>query len=306
MKRTRSNRMRRSENIAGYLFISPWIIGFLAFGLFPFVATFVISFCRWDIISDTKFVGFENYAKLLVRGGIESRLFRKSLVNTIYYSALAVPLGIVGGMAIALLLNKPNRVMRLFRTIYYLPAVTSGVAVALLWAWLFHADFGLINSSLRKIGITGPAWLESQEWAIPALVIMSLWGVGGSMVIYLAGLQAIPKHLYEVADIDGASWFRKFVHVTLPMLSPTIFFTLILGIIGSFQVFVPAYVMTRGGPGNATLFYVLNLYFNAFEYFRMGYACALAWFLFLVILVLTLIQFKLAKRWVYYAGELKI
>jgi multiple sugar transport system permease protein len=195
--------------------------------------------------------------------------------------------------------------MRVFRTIYYLPAVTSGVAVALLWAWLFNADFGLINSFLRKFGIIGPAWLESQEWAIPALVIMGLWGVGGSMVIYLAGLQSIPKHLYEVADIDGASGFRKLIHVTLPMLSPTIFFTLIGGIIASFQVFVPAYVMTRGGPGNATLFYVLNLYFNAFEYFRMGHACALAWILFVIILVLTLIQFKLAKRWVYYAGELR-
>lgn len=306
MTRKHSSRMRRRENIAGYLFISPWIIGFLAFGLFPFVASFLLSFCRWDIISPTEFVGFENYVKILVRGGIESRLFRRSLVNTIYYSLLAVPLGIVGGITIALLLNKTGRVMRLFRTIYYLPAVTSGVAVALLWAWLLHSDFGLINSFLRKLGITGPAWLESQEWAIPALVIMSLWGVGGSMVIYLAGLQSIPKHLYEVADIDGASRFCKLVHVTLPMLSPTIFFTLILGIIGSFQVFVPAYVMTRGGPGNATLFYVLNLYFNAFEYFRMGYACALAWILFLIILVLTLIQIKFAKRWVYYAGELKI
>jgi len=293
------------ENLAGYLFISPWIIGFLLFGLFPFLSSFLLSFCRWDIITPTQFVGLDNYARILVREGIDSRLFRKSLTNTVYYSSLAVPLGMIGGISIALLLNKPQRIMRVFRTIYYLPAVTSGVAVALLWAWLFNADFGLINSFLRKFGIIGPAWLESQEWAIPALVIMGLWGVGGSMVIYLAGLQSIPKHLYEVADIDGASGFRKLIHVTLPMLSPTIFFTLIGGIIASFQVFVPAYVMTRGGPGNATLFYVLNLYFNAFEYFRMGHACALAWILFVIILVLTLIQFKLAKRWVYYAGELR-
>jgi multiple sugar transport system permease protein len=287
--------------LVGYIFISPWIIGFLAFGLFPFVASFAISFCRWDIVTAKEFVGLGNYRDIFVH----DRLFWKSLATTAYYSVLHVPLSIVGGIAIALLLNRPYRFIRVFRTVYYLPAVTSGVAVALLWSWLFHADFGLINTVLRKCGLVGPAWLESQEWAIPALVIMSLWGVGGSMVIYLAGLQAIPKQLYEVADIDGASWFRKQVSITLPMLSPTIFFTLILGVIGSFQVFTQAYVMTRGGPANATLFYVLNLYFDAFEYFRMGYACALAWILFVIVLVLTLVQFKLAKRWVYYEGDLK-
>jgi multiple sugar transport system permease protein len=195
--------------------------------------------------------------------------------------------------------------MALFRTIFYLPSVCSGVAVAILWTTIFNPDFGLINSALHAVGITGPQWLVDPSWAMPAMIVMSLWGVGGSMVIYLAGLQGIPVHLYEAAGLDGAGPVRKFWHVTVPMMSPIIFFNLIVGIIGSFQAFVQMYVMTNGGPANATLVYLLYLYRTAFEDFDMGYASALAWVLFLILLAITLGQLVLARRWVYYEGGLK-
>ncbi|HID92494.1 MAG TPA: sugar ABC transporter permease, partial [bacterium (Candidatus Stahlbacteria)] len=240
-------------------------------------------------------------------------LFYKSLKVTFIYTIFAVPLGLFFGLLIALLMNQGVRGITIFRTIYYLPAILSGVAVAVLWQKIFNPYFGVLNPILKKLHImpilelinSPVTWLYSEFWALPAFIIMSLWGVGGSMIIYLAGLQGIPTHLYEAAEIDGASAFGRFRHVTIPMLSPIIFFNLIMGIIGSFQVFVSSYVMTGGGPNNATLFYVLNLYRQAFQYYRMGYGCALAWLLFTIIIGFTLIIWKSSPLWVYYAGEIR-
>jgi multiple sugar transport system permease protein len=207
------------------------------------------------------------------------------------------------GFLIALLMNQSVKLIALWRTIYYLPAVVSGVAVAMLWLWVFNPDVGLLNRFLATFGITGIGWLSSTKWALPALIIMSLWNVGGGMVIYLAGLQGIPTDLYEAAHIDGASAWRRFWRITIPMMTPVLFFQLIMGIIGTLQVFTNAFVMTQGGPSNATLFYVLYLYQNAFSFMKMGYASALAWILFLIILALTLVTFWSSNRWVYYEAE---
>ena len=214
-----------------------------------------------------------------------------------------MPLGLALSLFLAGLLNTEVRGVRFFRTVYYLPSVMSGVAVALLWSWLFNPDFGLVNHLLGLVGINGPTWLASETWALPALIIMSLWGAGQSMLIFLAGLQGIPQQLYEAAEIDGAGGWSRFTHVTLPMLSPVILFNLIMGIIGSFQVFTQGYVMTNGGPNNATLFYVLNLYNQAFRNLRMGYASALAWILFFIILGMTLLVIRQSRERVYYEGE---
>jgi|LFRM01.2.fsa_nt_gb multiple sugar transport system permease protein len=285
----------KKEAIEGYLFISPWLLGFLIFTLGPLIASIFISLSKWDIFSDPQFVGIENYIKMF-----SDPLFKKSLWNTFYYSVFSIPLGMAGGLSLALLLNQQVKGLPIFRTLFYLPSVTSGVAVALLWKWIFNPEFGIANAILNFFGLPSLQWLNSPTWAMPALIIMSLWGVGGGMLIYLAGLQGIPKQLYEAAELDGAGTWSCFINITLPMLSPTLFFQLITGIIGSFQIFTQAFVMTNGGPVNATLFYVLYLYRNAFQSWKMGYASALAWFLFIVILILTLIQFRLSKRWVHY------
>jgi multiple sugar transport system permease protein len=285
----------KKEAVEGFLFISPWLIGFLIFTLGPLIASIFLSLSKWDIFSDPQFVGMQNYVKLF-----EDPLFKKSLWNTFYYAIFSIPLGMIGGLSLALLLNQKVKGLPIFRTMFYLPSVTSGVAVALLWKWIFNPEFGLANAILNWFGLPSSQWLSSPAWAMPALIIMSLWGVGGGMLIYLAGLQGIPQQLYEAAELDGAGSWSCFVNITLPMLSPTLFFQLIMGIIGSFQVFTQVFVMTGGGPANATLVYVLYLYRNAFQWWKMGYASALAWFLFAIILVLTLIQFKLAPRWVHY------
>lgn len=311
-KRERTSKLQRVEAVQGFLFISPWMIGFLVFAAGPVIASLAISFCKWDILTPAQFVGFGNYAKMM-----EDPLIRKSLLNTLYYAAAAIPLGMVGALGTALLLNQKLRGMRIFRTLFYVPSVTAGVATFLLWTWIFNPELGLLNRALRHqvpwldfanglavkwvpMVANPPKWLADPQWAMPALIIMALWGVGGGMIIYLAGLQGIPEELYEAAEIDGANSFQKFRKVTIPMLSPTIFFNLIMSIIGAFQVFGAAFIMTGGGPMNATLFYVLYLFQNAFMYFRMGYASAMAWLLFLIIMTLTLIQFKLAPKWVHY------
>jgi multiple sugar transport system permease protein len=289
--------------LEGYLYISPWIIGFILFTLAPVIASFLLSFAEYDIITAPRWVGFLNFKQLFA-----DALFRKSLINTLYYSAVTVPLGIVFSLFLAMLVNVKIRGSYTFRVIYYLPAVTSGVAISLLWRWLFNPDIGLVNYFLGWFGIEPLGWLTSTTWALPAVMIMSVWGsLGGPMLIYLAGLQGIPDQLYEAADLDGANVWQRFRHVTIPMLSPAIFFNLIMAIIGSFQVFTAVYVMTAnaasfepGGPANSTLVYVLYLYRNAFKYLVMGQSCAMAWFLFLIILVLTLLNFKLAQRWVHY------
>jgi multiple sugar transport system permease protein len=287
----------RNEELVFYLFISPWILGFILFTAYPIFSSFYLSLCNYDIINPPKFIGFGNYIKMF----IDDPLFWHSLEVTFYYSGVSVPLGIIVALFLALLLNRNIRGMRWFRTAYYTPAVISGVAVGLLWAQIFNPNFGVLNYLLWKLfKIQGPGWTFSEEWVIPAFIIVSLWRVGGGIVIYLAGLQGIPTELYEAAEVDGATGWTKIIKITLPLMSPIILFNLITGIIGSFQVFTEAYVMTSGGPHNASLFYNLYLFLNAFRWFKMGYAASLAWILFLIILTLTLLVFRTAPKWVHY------
>lgn len=286
----------RREERYFYLFISPWLIGFIIFTVGPILASLLFSFCLYDLITPPRFYGLGNYTML-----VGDKLFWNALRVTTMYSVGSVALGIVSAMAAALLLNRNIRGVALFRTVFYLPAVISGVSVALLWTWLFNPDFGILNYFLwRVLHIRGPAWIYSEQWVIPSLILMSLWGIGGGIVIYLARLQGIPTELYEAAEIDGAGGVRKLMSITLPLMTPVVFFQLIMGIIGSFQVFTQAYIMTRGGPGYSSLFYVYYLYRYAFEYYRMGYASALAWVLFIILLLLTLTVFRSSSRWVYY------
>jgi multiple sugar transport system permease protein len=297
---SRWNRLNlyRKEAIFGYLFISPWLFGFLVLRFGPMIASLILSFTEYDIITSPVFIGVENYVKMF--GGDPS--FWDALRVTLTYALFAVPVGLALSLMIAILLNQKVSGVAIWRTIYYLPSVVSGVAVAMLWVWLFHSDFGLINLALGYIGIQGPAWLRDPQWALPALIIMSFWTIGGSMIINLAGLQGIPTELYEAASLDGANAWHRFWSVTLPMLSPVLFFNLVIGVIETFQYFTNAFVMTSGGPGRSTLFYNLYLYNNAFRFYKMGYASALAWVMFLIILVLTLVIFKSSPYWVYYEG----
>mgnify|MGYP005853721501 CR=1 FL=1 len=293
------SRMARREAIEGYVFLLPWIAGFLIFTAGPIVASFVLSLTEWDILTPPQWNGLGNYAAML----FEDRLFWQSLKVTVVYAASFIPIGLVLSLLVALLMNQKVPGITVFRTIYYLPSVVSGVAVALLWAWVFNQRFGVLNSLLWLLGIEGPDWLVDERTALMAFVIMGLWGIGGGMIIKLAALQGIPTELYEAAHIDGANWWHRFWAVTIPMITPVLFLNLVTGIIGTLQIFTTAFVMTMGGPNYATYFFALHLYLNAFQYFRMGYAAALAWFLFLVILFLTLLVFKSSQYWVYYAGE---
>jgi multiple sugar transport system permease protein len=256
-----------------------------------------MSFTRWEIVSPPEWIGLGNYATML-----QSDLFWKVFGNTFYYTLLSVPLSIVLSLALALLVHEKVRGITFFRTTYFLPVVSSTVAVAIVWSWLYHPEVGLINFLLRKaLGVDGPRWLSDTDWAMPAMVVMSVWkGLGYNMVIFLAGLQNISEEYYEAARIDGAPAWRRFVNVTLPMLSPTTFFVLIINLIGSFQVFEQTYILTKGGPANATLTLSYYIYQNAFQFFKMGYAASMAYVLFAVILVVTLFQFRLQKRWVFY------
>ena len=284
------------EAVFGYLFILPWLAGFLALRLGPMVASLFLSFTEYDIISPPEFIGIANYIKMFT----DDPSFWDSLRVTLTYAIFAIPVGMALSLAIALLLNQNVPGIALWRTIYYLPSVVSGVAVAMLWVWLFHSQFGLFNLALSLIGIDGPAWLSDPDWALTALVIMSFWTIGGGMVVNLAGLQGIPTELYEAASLDGANAWNRFWSVTLPMMSPVLFFNLIMGVIETFQYFTNAYVMTNGGPGRSTLFYNLYLFQNAFRFYKMGYASALAWVMLLLILALTLLIFKSSPYWVYY------
>lgn len=292
-----SRRVVRN-NLDGWLFASPWILGFILWTLGPMIASLVIAFSEWDLIGSPRWIGPANFTAMF-----DDNLVAQSLKVTTVYALTSVPLHIAAGLALALLLNFSIRGVRLYRTAFYLPSVLSGVAVALLWRWLFSAEFGLFNTLLSYVGIRGPSWLGDPNWALPSLVLMSVWGVGAGAIIYLAGLQGIPTDLYEAAEVDGATSWHRLWFVTLPMMTPVLFFQLVTGIIAALQVFTQAFIMTSGGPNNATLFLLLYLYRNAFEYFRMGYASALAWVLFLYILVLTLILFRLSDLWVYYEGE---
>ena len=297
--RIRRRRFFTRTDLVGYLFISPWIIGFLVFTLFPFIASLIISLTNWQIVGDWEFVGTANYQKMLSGN---DRLFTESLKVTFTYSLTRVPLIQILALALACLLNQPIKGRALFRTIFYLPAVTAGVATAYLWAYLFSSNGGIINTVLGLVGIEGPNWLYSVEWSLPTLIILSCWNVGTSMLIYLAALQAVPESLHEAAMIDGAGVLKRFWHVTVPMITPAIFFNLVLGVIGSFQGFTDAFIITQGGPGYSTLLYTLYLYRTAFNDLHMGYAAALAWILFLILMTFTAVQMVLSKRWVYYEG----
>ncbi|HZG57048.1 sugar ABC transporter permease [Paenibacillus sp.] len=297
LTRTTRSKLSRTQKEAldCYVFMSPAIIGMVVFLLGPILFSAYISFTNYSILKSPVWVGLGNYIGLF-----NDEFFWLSMKITFIYAAVSVPLGLVVSLLLAMLLNQNLKGIYLFRVIYYMPAVISGVAVALLWKWLFNPEFGLLNWFIGLFGIQGPQWIYSQDWALTSLILMSLWSVGGSMLIYLAGLQGIPTELYEAAEIDGAGRFRRFLNVTIPMLSPVIFFNLVMGIIGSLQVFTEGYVMTQGGPNNSTLFAVLYLYRQAFNYYSMGYASAMAWMLFLVILAFTLLVFKSSPMWVFY------
>jgi multiple sugar transport system permease protein len=295
----------RRDAFEGYLFAAPWLLGFFLFILGPTLVSIAMSFTAWNgitPISQIHWVGLDNYRELLTT---DDR-FRKALTNTAWYVAFAVPLGTLNALCLALLLNQEVKGQAVFRTLFYLPSVVSGVATATIWLWLFNPSFGPINLLLSKLGVPQeslPGWLTDPKWALSVFVFMSLWGVGNSMLIYLAGLQGVPTHLYEAADLDGANALVRFRHVTLPMLTPTLLFNLVMGVIGSFQTFTQAFIMTGGGPKDATLFFVLYLYQKAFQQLQMGYASAMAWILFVIIMALTLTLLRSSRRWVYYEGE---
>ncbi|MCE7989605.1 MAG: sugar ABC transporter permease [Caldilinea sp. CFX5] len=290
---------RTRDNIAGFLFISPWLLHFFALIAFAMLYSLWISLNETDLFT-WRFIGFTNYTKLW-----NDDLFWKSFRVTAYYTFVLVPSGIIMALAIAMLMNQKVKLVGVWRMLFYLPSVVSGVAVAILWGYVLNPRFGLLNMGLRAIGIEGPRWLFSETWAVPGFILMGLWGAGGAMLLYLAGLQGIPTQLYEAAEIDGAGSWSRFRHITIPMLTPTIYFNLLINIIGSFQVFTQSYVMTGGGPNNATLTQVLYLYRKGFQDFQFGYASALAWALFLVIMVFTVLVVRSSEGWVHYEGELK-
>jgi len=282
----------------GLLFVSPWIIGFCVFIAYPFVCSIYYSFCYYSGLDSPHFIGLLNYKNLFT-----DPVFWKSLWNTFYYVGFAIPLGFLVTFPLAVLLNTKVRGRAFFRAIFYIPSLVPIVAGAILWAWIFNGKFGLLNDFLITIGVPNPPnWLADPAYAKAAIIIMSLWGLGNAVVIYLAGLQDVPASLYEAAEIDGANWFDKMIHITLPMLSPVVMFNVVMGIITAFQIFAQPYIMTQGGPQRATTFYTLYLYQLAFEDFRMGYASAMAWILLLIILGLTLLVIKAMTSRVYYRG----
>ena len=290
--------MLREERLWGPIFAAPWMIGFLVFKAGPILAALWLSFNHYDMLTPIRWAGIDNYTRL-----INDPLFVKSLYNTLYITVFGVPIHVIIAFVIALLLNASVRGLRVYRTLFYLPSVTPVVASSLLWLWFLNPSTGPINNALAWLGITGPNWLSSEMWAKPSIILMQSWSVGTGMVIFLAGLQGVPEHLYEAAEIDGASWLQRVWNVTIPMMTPSVFFVAITSVIGHMQIFTEAYIMTSGGPVNSTLFYVYYLFNNGFAYFRMGYASALAWVLFLIILLLTYVQLVLAPRWVHYESE---
>ena len=286
------------EAVACYIFIAPGVLGYLIFVLGPVLYSLAMSLMDYGVVTAPRFIGLDNWR--VIFSFRQDPLIWQSLKVTTYYSIGSVACGVTCALFVAMLMNQRILGIYLFRTIFYMPSVISGVPVALLWMWIFNPSFGVLNTALAWLGIDGPQWLFDPFWVIPAFVIMSLWGIGGAMVIFLAGLQGIPQSLYEAAELDGANMMAKFRHITLPMLSPVIFFNVVLGIIGSFQAFTQSFIMTQGGPANASLLYVLYLYRNAFQYFKMGYASAMAWLLLVIIMALTLLVFRSSAVWVYY------
>lgn len=286
----------KRDTLKGYLFISPWLVGFLLLVFIPFLISIYLAFTHYDAISAPVWVGLDNYQKLFT----DDPLFWKSLWVTLKYATIAVPLGIICGVALALMLNLQIGGIRLYRTFFYLPSIVPKVATCAIFSWILNPQIGLMNSLLRLIGVEGPAWLSSSPWAFYSLIIMSLWSIGGSMVIYLAGLKDVPVQLYEAAIVDGASPWQRTKHITLPMLSPVIFFNLVMGVINAFQYFTNAYILTQGGPQDSTTFYALYLFHRSWRYLDMGYASAMAWILFIIIMSITASLFKTRNKWVHY------
>jgi len=297
------NQLGRRNLRNGLLFISPWIVGFAMFIAYPLGASIYFSLCDYSVLKPPVYIGFANYAEL-----VTDPVLLESLYNTLYFAAIFLPLSTLLAITLALLLNTGVRGMTVYRTIFFLPSLTPMVALGILWMWMLNGEYGVVNHVLNFIlkpfGLEAPTWLQSTTWAKPAIILMSLWGVGHAIVIYLAALQDVPQQLYEAADLDGARWFTKVWHITLPLLSPAIFFNVVIGLIMALQVFALPYVLTNGvgGPGRSTLFYAMYLYNCAFRYLRMGYASAIAWVLFIIILGLTLVIHRLSKGRVYHAG----
>ena len=302
-------RRERRDFRNGLLFASPWIIGFLTFTLYPIVMSLYYSFCRFDAITKPHWAGLDNYHTLFTA----DPLFWKTLGNTFYMVLIGLPIALCFALFLAILLNQKIKGLAFYRTVFYLPSITPVVASSILWLWLLNPQIGLVNyllvpilngiNGFTHLKLTAPGWLSDPHWSKPALVLMGMWGVGNTVVIFLASLQEVPEELYEAALIDGAGTLRKLWHITFPMISPVIFFNLIMGIIGYFQFFTQVWVMTRGGPEDSTAFYALYLFTNAFLFFKMGYASAMAWILFAITLICTLIVFKTSSKWVYYSGD---
>ncbi|OBZ19044.1 ABC transporter permease [Bacillus sp. FJAT-27264] len=294
MNNTKSER-------AGYWFILPWLLGLVIFTLGPMIFSLILSFSKWDVITGVEsiqFVGFDNFKAIF-----HDELFYQSLKVTFIFAIVSVPLFQVASILIALLLNMRSRGMKFFRLIFFMPSVIPAVATSMMWVMIFNPEYGILNKALAWFGIQGPAWLQDPSYALGALIVMGLWGVGNTIIIYLSGLQGVPEDLYEAGQLDGAGPLRKFFSITLPMITPTVFFNLIMGIIGGFQYFTQAFVMTNGGPLNSTLFYNLYLYNKAFMEFDMGYASALSWILFLIIMIFTLLVIRSSSFWVHYQGD---
>ncbi|WP_102410288.1 ABC transporter permease subunit [Beduinella massiliensis] len=294
---THSSKLEREERRGFFLFISPWLIGFVLLMLVPMLTSAYISLTRWNLLKPPVFVGLENFKTIFA-----DPLFYKSMRVTFTYTLFAVPLNIVLSVFMAILLNNKIKGMNVYRTLFYLPAVVSGVVIALVWMWMFQPEFGIINNLLSYIGIKGPKWIYDENWAMPSLILMSLWNVGGNIVLYLAALQGVPTEQYEAASIDGARWLDKFLNITLPGISPTLLFTTLTGVINSLQTFTQAYVMTNGGPNESTTFYAYYIYNNAFVYRKMGEASAQGWIMFAIICVISLLIMKTSAGKVYYDG----
>lgn len=301
--RRRRSKAKRRENLYGYLFLLPWLVGFLGLFIGPGLYSLYLSLTEYSLLGAPRFIGADNYVKMFTA----DQLFWPSLGRTFYFAVVAVPLGVLGSMILAILLNAKLRGVTVYRTLFFMPSLVPLVASVILFKWLLHADFGIVNQGLRSLGIDPPGWFSDRNWAIPSLILMRLWGtIGGTqMIIFLAGLQGIPTELYDASSIDGANAWQRTRHVTIPLLTPTIFFNTVLGIIGALQTFAAAFLLTPegGGPGFATWFYALHIWKHAFDYFNMGYAAALAWFFALIIVGLTIFQMQMSKRWVFYYGE---
>jgi multiple sugar transport system permease protein len=299
--------MRKREALWFYLLILPWVIGFLTLTLGPMIYSFILSLTNWDLFTAPKFVGLANYIKLISK----DKIFWKTVYNTLYYAFLSVPLGMVFSLFISYFLHRPIKGSAIYRTLYYIPATVPGVASALLFKWLLAPDAGMINRFLAIFGVDGPAWLLEPDWVKPALILMSLWTVGANITLLMAGMRSIPNEFYEAAALDGGSPIDQYYRITLPLLTPVIFFNIINGLIGGLQIFTQIYIMTgtggasMGGPNNASMMIVPYLFNNGFRFYKMGYASAIAWVLFVLVMLLTLLVFRSSTAWVYYETEVR-